>query len=105
MLRTTTACAATALISFLVAATTGLARSMDPRSTQVNVDVSAHFAANDLLCVNEPASGAGRFKTPGIACSSDAEPYRELAFWVTPTRLVITAPATAGGRILYNLKR
>jgi hypothetical protein len=66
---------------------------------------SAHFAVNDLLCVNEPGSGSPRFKTTGVACSSDAQPYRGLDFWFTRTRVIITAPATTGGRVLYNLKR
>jgi hypothetical protein len=55
--------------------------------------------------VNEPASGSPRFKTTGVACSSDAQPYRSLDFSFTRTRVIITAPATTGGRVLYNLKR
>ena len=105
MLRVAIACVVTAVVSFGIAATVGLGGRTSPQSLRVGVGVSAHFGVNDLLCVNEPASGSPRFKTPGVACSSDAQPYTGLDFWFTRTGVTITAPATAGGRILYSLKR
>jgi hypothetical protein len=105
--RTVAACVVTSAVTvFAVASATGLAgRVALTRSVHVGVGDSAHFAVNDLLCVNAPASGSPRFKTTGVACSSDAQPYRGLDFWFTRTRVVITASATTGGRVLYSLKR
>ena len=105
MLRTVAACVVTSPVTaFAVTSATGLAgRVATTRTVQVGIGDSAHFAVNDLLCVN--SSSSPRFKTTLVACSSDAQPYRGLAFWFTRTRLIITAPATTGGRVLYNLKR
>ncbi|HVC88915.1 MAG TPA: hypothetical protein VNC40_16030 [Gaiellaceae bacterium] len=106
MFRIAVACVLTSTATFLVISATGPALTTGAsQSIQAPVGESVHFAVNDLLCVNEPAGGGGRFKTTGVACSSDAQPYRELGFWFTRTRVIITAPATKGGRILYNLKR
>ena len=106
MFRTVAACVLTSAATFLLISTTGLAGTTAPsQSVQAPVGESVHFAVNDLLCVNERAGGGGRFKTTGVACSSDAQPYKEPGVWFTRTRVVITAPALSGGRILYSLKR
>jgi len=106
MFRTVAACVLTSAATFLLISTTGLAgTTARSQSVQAPVGESVHFAVNDLLCVNEPAGSGGRFKTTGVACSSDAQPYKELSLWFTRTRVVLTAPATSGGRILYSLKR
>ncbi len=106
MFRIAFVCVLTSAATFLVISATGLARTTTAsQSLQAPVGASVHFAVNDLLCVNEPAGRGGRFKTTGVACSSDAQPYHGLALWFTQTRVIITAPATKGGRILYSLKR
>ena len=106
MFRTATACVVTSAATFLVISATGLARTtLASQSVQAPLGESVHFSVNDLLCVNEPAGRGGRFKTAGVACSSDAQPYKELSVWFTRTTVVILAPATSGGRILYSLKR
>jgi hypothetical protein len=105
MLRTTAACAVTSAVTFAVAATSGLAGhdGTPTQSMQVTVGDTAYFSGNDLICVNAYASGAPRFKTPGVACSSYAQPYHGFGVWFTRTRLVITSPPN--GRTIYNLKR
>ena len=84
MLWMSIACAITALITFAIAAGSGLGEHTAARGyVWIGVGDTAHFAADDLLCVNEPASGARRFGTAGVACSSDAQPYRGYGFWFT----------------------
>ena len=75
------------------------------QSVQAPVGESVHFAVNDLLCVNEPAGSGGWFTSTGVACSSDAQACTEPSLWFTRTRVVLTAPTTSGGRVLYSLKR
>ena len=59
MLRMSIACPITALIAFAIAAGSGLGEHTATRgSVWIGVGDTAQFAANDLLCVNEPASGA-----------------------------------------------
>jgi len=58
-------------------------------SVQAGVGDSAHFDVNDLLCVDEAASGWPRFRTPGVACSSGAPPERGLDF-----RSTVLAPSS-----------
>jgi len=107
MLRTVAVSGVTAIVTAAITATSGFAghNVIRVQSVQITVGDSAHFAVSDLLCVNESASGSPRFKTTGVACSSDAQPYRGLDFWFTRTRVIITGPAVSGGQVLYNLKR
>ena len=58
----------------------------------IDVGQTAIFRAQDLICVNEPASGAPRFKTSGVACSSYAKPYSGIGVWLTPHRVLVTHP-------------
>ena len=103
-MRMSIACAITALITFAIAAGSGLGEHTAARgSVWIGVGDTAHFAANDLLCVNEPASGAPRFRTAGVACSSDAQPYRGYGFRFTRAHVLVTTPPN--GRVVFKLRR
>jgi hypothetical protein len=64
MYRTIAACAITSAVTFAVAATTGLAGgAVAFQSVRLAVGESAHFAANNLLCVNEPVGDGGLIRS------------------------------------------
>jgi hypothetical protein len=92
MFRTLIACVATAALTVAVTSSLGFAARSSPRVKTVGVGETAIFARNDLICVNEPSSGAPRFKQPGVACSSYARPYQGVGVWLTRTRIVVTRP-------------
>ena len=92
MFRTLIACVATAAITVATTSSLGFASRSSPRVKTLEVGETAIFARNDLICVNEPSSGAPRFKQPGVACSSYARPYQGIGLWLTRTRVVITRP-------------
>jgi hypothetical protein len=71
--------------------------------TRVGVRGTAFFEGNDLICVNEPASGSPRFRKPGVACSSSGQPYKGIGVWITKSSVVITSPPN--GRVLKSYKR
>jgi len=104
MLRTFVACAITAAITACLTAGVGLgSRSATHAVKNIAVGETAIFASQDLLCVNEPASGAPRFKQSGVACSSYASPYHGLGLWLTRTTVKATRPPN--GRVIYVLHR
>ena len=92
MFRTSVACVVTAAITGAATSNLGFASRSTPRVKTVQVGQTAIFPRNDLICVNEPSSGAPRFKQPGVACSSYARPYQGIGLWLTRTRVVITRP-------------
>jgi hypothetical protein len=69
----------------------------------IAVGETAIFTGQDLLCVNERASAAPRFKQPGVACSSYASPYQGLGLWLTRTTVKATRPPN--GRVTYVMHR
>ena len=93
MQRTFLACvvtaAATAAITAGIGSGSGASR---PMVRTIGVGQTAIFTHQDLICVNEPASGAPRFKTTGVACSSYVKPYVGIGAWFTRQQLVITRP-------------
>lgn len=104
MLRTLAACVVSAVVGAALAAGAGLgARSAKPRVITVPVGGTAVFAGRNLLCVNEPASGAPRFHHAGVACSSHAQPYGGLGIWLTRTELKLTRPPN--GKLVATLAR
>ena len=68
MLKTALACVATAGVCFTITATSGLgsAGTVTVRAGSGG----ARFPVADVLCVAELASGAPRFREPGVACAS-----------------------------------
>ena len=104
MSRTFVACAITAAITACVTAGTGVgSSSATPKVKTIAVGQTAVFAGQDLLCVNEPASGAPHIKPAGVACSSYASPYQGLGLWLTRTTVKVTRPPNA--HVLYTLHR
>lgn len=104
MYRTFLACAATAVAT--AALTAGISSgspASSPRVKTVAVGDTAIFAGQDLLCVNESADGAPRFKTAGVACSSYAKPYNGVGVWFTTTRAIVTRPPN--GKITATYRR
>lgn len=104
MHRTFFACVVTAATTAVVTAgaSSGFDRSNSLAKT-IGVGQTAIFASSDLICVNEPASSAPRFKVAGIACSSYAKPYSGIGIWFTRQRVVVTNPPNA--KILANYER
>jgi hypothetical protein len=103
MFRTLFACVATAAITVAVTSSLGFAsRSASPLVTTVGVGETAVFARNDLICVNEPSSGAPRFKQSGVACSSYVRPYQGIGVWLTRTRVVVTRPPNGKAITTYH---
>jgi hypothetical protein len=49
------------------------------------------------------ASGAPRFREPGAACSSYAQPYKGVGVWFAAHKIVVTSPPN--DRALYTLRR
>jgi len=92
MFRTLIACVATAAITVATTSSLGFASRSSPRVKTLEVGETAIFARNDLICVNEPSSGAPRFKQPGVACSSYARSNQGIGLWLTRTKVVITRP-------------
>jgi hypothetical protein len=103
VLRTFVACAVTAAITAFFTAGVGLGFGSAARVKNIAVGETAIFASHDLLCVNEPASGAPPFKQPGVACSSYARPYNGLGLWLTRTAVTVTRPPNV--HVLYVLHR
>ena len=104
MMRTAVACAVTAAGTACITAGTGLGfTSATPTVKTIAVGETAIFAGQDLLCVNEPASGAPHVKPSGVACSSYASPYHGLGLWLTRTTVKVTRPPN--GHVLYTLHR
>ena len=104
MFRVLAACAATAVVT--AAITTGVgfgSASAKPRVLRVAVGDTVVFASQDLICVNEPVSGAPRFKKTGIACSSNADPYRGVGVWLTRAAVVVTRPPN--GKVVSTFRR
>ncbi|MGH3049594.1 MAG: hypothetical protein ACRDLK_05505 [Gaiellaceae bacterium] len=65
---------------------------------------TAIFAAQDLVCVNEYAGGAPRYPhQSGVACSSNAQPYRGIGLWLTRTRLTVVREST--GQVVATFHR
>ncbi len=93
MQRTFLACLATAATTAAITAgiSSGSAASR-PMVKTIGVGQTAIFARQDLICVNEPASGAGLSKAAGVTCSSNAKPYNGIGVRVTRHRVVITRP-------------
>ncbi|HWT45852.1 MAG TPA: hypothetical protein VN085_07790 [Vicinamibacterales bacterium] len=93
MHRTFFACAVTAAATAAITAGAGSGSApSNPMVKTIGVGQTAIFASQDLICVNEPASGAPRFEAPGVACSSYAEPYSGIGTWSTRRRVVVTRP-------------
>lgn len=93
MNRTFFACAVTAAAT--AATTAGISSgsgTSSPMVKTIDLGQTAIFARQDLICVNEPSSGAPRFKTAGVACSSYAKPYGGVGVWLTRQRVVVTRP-------------
>lgn len=101
MFRTLIACVATGAVTVAATASLGFASRSSPRVKTIEVGETAIFARNDLICVNEPSSGAPRFKQPGVACSSYARPYQGIGLWLTRTRVVITRPPNGSATRTY----
>lgn len=105
MFRTLAACFATATVTVAVTSSLGFAspsNSASPLVKRIGVGETAIFARNDLICVNEPAGGAPRFKQSGVACSSYARPYLGIGMWLTRTRVVVTRPPNGKGITTYH---
>lgn len=101
MLKIALACLATAAACFTITATTGFGsngtiviRAGGP---------GARFPVADVLCVAERASGAPRFREPGVACSSYKQPYKGVGVWFGAHRIVITSPSN--GHAIYTARR
>jgi hypothetical protein len=93
MQRTLLACVVTAAATAALTAGIGSGSgASNPMVRTIGVGQTAIFAHQDLICVNEPASGAPRFKTTGVACSSYVKPYVGIGAWFTRQQLVITRP-------------
>jgi hypothetical protein len=94
MYRTILACVVTAATTAAITSgiSSGSGRSSSPMVKTIGVGQTAIFTRQDLICLNEPASGAPRFKTAGVACSSHANPYSGIGAWVTRRRIVMTRP-------------
>jgi hypothetical protein len=91
--RTVLACVFTAIATAAVTPAISSASSASSPSVKViDVGQTVFFARQDLICVNEPASGAPRFNTAGVACSSYAKPYSGIGVWITGHRMVVTRP-------------
>jgi len=91
MLRTMTACAATAALTAVVTAGISFGSGADSRVKTIPVGATAIFAHQDLICVNEPPGGASKFPgQTGVGCSSYASPYLGIGLWVTRAKLVVT---------------
>ena len=104
MFRMLAACAATAAITAAISTGVGFgSASAKPRVLTVPVGGTAVFAGQDLICVNEPAMGAPRFKKPGVACSSYASPYHGIGIWLTRTAVVVTRPPNA--KVVWSFRR
>ncbi len=101
MFKTALACLATAAICFTVTATTGF--GSDGTVTVRAGSGGARFPVTDVLCVAETASGASRFREPGVACSSYRQPYKGVGVWFAAHRVVITSPPN--GRAIYSVRR
>ncbi len=101
MLKTALACVATAGVCFTITATSGLgsAGTVTVRAGSGG----ARFPVADVLCVAELASGAPRFREPGVACSSYKHPYNGVGVWFGAHRVVLTSPAN--GRAIYTVRR
>jgi hypothetical protein len=92
MLRTFVACAVSAAVTACLTAGVRLgARSSTHAIKNIAVRETAIFAGQDLLCVNEPATGYPPHLS-GVTCSSYAKPYRGLGVWITRTALQVTSP-------------
>lgn len=105
MFRTLLACVATAAITVAVTSSLGFAsrsNSVSPLVRTIGVGETAIFARADLICVNEPSSGAPRFKHAGVACSSYARPYQGIGVWLTRVRIVVTRPANGKAITTYH---
>jgi hypothetical protein len=105
MFRTLLACVATAAITVAVTSSLGFAshsNSVSPLVRTIGVGETAIFARNDLICINEPPSGAPRFKQPGVACSSYARPYHGIGVWLTRSRVVVTRPPNGKAFTTYR---
>jgi hypothetical protein len=100
MARTVLACVVTAGFCFAVTATTGFASR---GGTIIRAGNAAWFPVSDVWCVAELASGAPRFKEPGVACSSYRQPYKGHGVWIGSHRIVITSPPS--GRAIYSVRR
>ena len=100
MTKTVLACLATAGLCFAITATTGFA---SPGGATIRATQGARFPVADLWCVAELASGAPRFREPGVACSSYTQPYKGIGIWIAAKRVVITSPPN--GRIVYTAHR
>jgi hypothetical protein len=92
MYRTFLACVVTAATTAAITSgiSSGSGRSTSPMVKTIGVGQTAIFTRQDLICLNEPASGAPRFKTAGVACSSYAKPYSGIGAWVTRQRILMT---------------
>jgi hypothetical protein len=104
LLRTVTACAATAAVTAAVMAGVGFGSGADSRAKTIPVGGTAIFTHQDLICVNSTPGGAPKFPgQTGIACSSYASPYRGIGLWVTRTKVVVTRPPNE--RIVASFRR
>lgn len=101
MLKTALACLATAAVGFTIAAETGL--GSDGTVIVRAGSGGARFPVADVFCVAELASGAPRFREPGVACSSYKQPYKGVGVWFGAHRIVITSPPN--GRAIYTVRR
>jgi len=102
MFRTLVACVATAAVTVAATSSLGFAARSSPRVKTVGVGETAIFTGRDLICVNEPSSGAPRFRQAGVACSSNAQPYQGVGLWLTRTRVVVTRPPNGKAVTTYR---
>lgn len=102
MYRTILACCVTAAVTAGVTSACSFATSGQHPSARAGAHqvmappaTSVRFTGGvDLLCVNEPPSGAPQhLNQHGVACASDASPYVHVALWITRTRITLTKPA------------
>ncbi len=101
MKRVIPACVLTAAACFTITAETGFA-SGGTHVIRAGTG-GARFPVADVFCVAELASGAPRFKQPGVACSSYRQPYKGVGVWFSAHRVVVTTPPN--GRAIYSVAR
>ena len=85
MLRTLTACVASAALGAAITAGVGLgAHSGKPYVKTIGPGDTAIFTGEDLICVNGSA----------VACSSYASPYHGIGMFITRKTIKVTHPPT-----------